>query len=138
MTRHTPSAPTKGLARYIPNHYPDTLPESYRDLWLDIWDYGAGLYTVRDSLTIEKYIKLKARYDEAQELIDLHGLIEEGSQGQRVPSAAFRVSKELATQLQAIEDRLGLSPRSAAEIGLNKIKGAKAGAELEKLKNKGS
>ena len=138
MARHYPEKPKTTLPEFIPSEYPSDLPEGYEDLWFQVWSFGAGVYQERDYFTIKKYVQNQARYDQAQRQIDEDGITQVGSQDQVVPSAAFRVAKELATQLQAAEDRLGLSPRSAAEIGLNKVKGAKGKAELEKFLSEGS
>ena len=112
---------------------PNTLPESCLTLWNDICDYGAGFYKESDTQAIERYVMTSHLNTMAYDAMMRTGeLVEIGSQGQGVVSPQFRIYKETPTQLLALEDRLGLSPRSNAEIGLNKLAGAKAQNELEK------
>lgn len=136
MTRYYAPQPKEAGPAVTPPFPSSLLPERLENFWDEIWEYGKGVYTLSSKGAIIDYCRLVDLSDKAYEKIQINGFISEGSNGQEVISPEFKAYKEIQTMLTTARDRLGLSPRSAAEIGLSKLQQAQAISKLEAFKDK--
>lgn len=131
MTRYHRSKSEDGRPVFSPPFPAELLEPESETLWYKVWEFGAGIYQASDFQAVLRYCELTFLYDKCLAEVVQFGVVEPGSQGQNVESTASKVLGRLVGQLQSLEDRLGLSPRAASEIGLGEVKsGAPADSEL--------
>lgn len=129
MARYYAEKPKELGEVYFPDFPVDRLPAESRNTWNQVWSFGQGVYNRSDEDAIIDYCRLVDLSDRAFDKIQINGFLTEGSKGQLVVSPEFKTYKEIQTMLTTARDRLGLSPRAGAEIGLTK-------AQLQTQKNK--
>ena len=106
-TMPTPSAP-KGLLKEV------------REQWAVYWASDVARAAQPTHLPIVK--RLFTRYDErerAYRTVRKEGRLTEGSTGQPVKHPLLKYIDDCDAEIRQLEDRLGLSPRSMAQLGAN-------------------
>lgn len=118
------------LPVFVPEFPSDLYPDCVED-WGRIWKRGRGGYTEFDIPIIRRLCELYHDYRATRKLLDTLGYVEDGSQGQSVAGACTKVLSQIMKDIRADEDRLGLNPRSAGQLGLNLLKGQQISSDLE-------
>ena len=89
-----------------------------REAWDEFWSSEIARITKPTQLPMIR--RLFARYDErdrAYRAIKKHGRLVAGSQGQPVQNPLLKYIDACDNEIRQLEDRLGLSPRSFAQLG---------------------
>ena len=100
---------------------PDTLGEWGADLWVEVWQYGAGIYHVSDYGVIERYCSMQEQRRQLLQVIEIDGLMSTGSTGQPILHPAFKAVHDINGRLLNIEGALGLTPEARARLGIATI-----------------
>ena len=102
-----------------PPPVPDTLGPKGAALWEHLWRVGVNAYAPdTDRFVIERYCSLQERRERYLAALEHDGHVTTGSQGQLVPHPAAKLLQDVEAKLQALEDRLGLSPESRIRLNI--------------------
>ncbi len=104
--------------RRVPAPPPGLLLDT-RARWKEFWRsrYAALIDWHRDRQGLERLFELQDLKTRWLRSVQKHPLVE-GSQGQPVANPLATKLTSLAAELRQLEERFGLSPRSAAQLGL--------------------
>ncbi len=100
----------------VPEGFLPETAEKWRDYWLS--DMAVVIDMGTDYDTVERYFRLKNEELLAYQVVEQEGRTVAGSQGQPVEHPMLRYVSRIQGEMRQIADRIGLSPRSKAQLGI--------------------
>jgi P27 family predicted phage terminase small subunit len=104
--------------RHVPDP-PDDLLEVTCGEWLAFWTsaLSEAVDQATDLPVVRRLFRMRDEYRRADRAHREQRVVE-GSMKQPVPSPGWKMMKDLEGQMVALEDRLGLSPKARAQLGI--------------------
>lgn len=123
MPRHYPTKQQDLGAQVLPDFPGDLLPTSSKDTWNRVWQGGLGIYVESSYDAVVDLCRAEHAARKTWEAWERDGFdpVATGSNGQDVINPTLKAWKEMQTVLTTMRDRFGLTPRSAAELGLSTL-----------------
>lgn len=112
-----PAAAPKPALKKPPPAPPTCLSVDAARVWRALWDLPLP-WTEADEYAVLRYVELRTRRAELQEILADEGYMTTGSMGQRAAHPALKAINDVETSLKVLEVQLLLTPDARARYGI--------------------